>query len=98
MSFSVSRVENIFELKVPRLQINGGIELEKERELQREIEREEKEREKEKERRVSGSTDVDVDERKKALRREIKRWWEGIADHIDKLVRLFFSNQSFNWN
>lgn len=24
---------------------------------------------------------------KRALRREIKTWWEGVADHIDKLVR-----------
>lgn len=26
-------------------------------------------------------------EDKKALRREIKKWWEGVADHMDKLVR-----------
>lgn len=37
------------------------------------------------------STIEEVEERsaeaeKRALRREIKTWWEGVADHIDKLV------------
>jgi 1-phosphatidylinositol-3-phosphate 5-kinase len=27
-----------------------------------------------------------VDEEKRALRREIKAWWEGVADHLDGLV------------
>lgn len=28
----------------------------------------------------------EADEDKKELRRQIKRWWEGVADHLDKLV------------
>jgi hypothetical protein len=32
-----------------------------------------------------------VDEEKRALRSEIKAWWEGVADHLDRLVgRLSF--------
>ncbi|KAF5349966.1 hypothetical protein D9756_009237 [Leucocoprinus leucothites] len=76
LSFSVSRVENIFELRVPRLQINGGQELERERELEA-LTRMERERE-------GGEVDVG-EEKKRVLRREIKRWWEGVGDHIDKL-------------
>lgn len=36
----------------------------------------------------SKKEDADVDgAQKKALRREIRKWWEGISDHIDKIVR-----------
>jgi len=37
---------------------------------------------------TSKKEDADVDgTHKKALRREIRKWWEGISDHIDKIVR-----------
>jgi hypothetical protein len=105
LSFSISRIENMFELRVPRLQINGGHELELERERER-VEREAH----------AGSSAFSSSSgatsrttttattattgivpgwgggigevKRKVLRREIKRWWEGVADHIDKLVRF----------
>jgi len=37
---------------------------------------------------TSKKEDADADgTHKKALRREIRKWWEGISDHIDKIVR-----------
>ena len=30
----------------------------------------------------------DETSQKKDLRREIKKWWEGVADHIDKIVKF----------
>ena len=27
---------------------------------------------------------------KRELRQEIKHWWQAVADHLDKVVRLFF--------
>ena len=35
---------------------------------------------------TTGMDDVDTDAEKKVLRREIKSWWQGVAEHIDKLV------------
>lgn len=71
VSFSSSIIEDIFELRVPRLQITRGSGDKNIRES-------------------LGSTGMQIDndntEDKKELRREIKRWWEGIADHLDKLV------------
>lgn len=29
---------------------------------------------------------TEAEEERRVLRREIKRWWEAIADHMDKLV------------
>jgi 1-phosphatidylinositol-3-phosphate 5-kinase len=36
--------------------------------------------------------DNDKDMDKKELRRQIKRWWEGIADHMDALVGILWVN------
>ena len=36
--------------------------------------------------RDSDADDANVDAEKKQLRREIKLWWQGVAEHIDKLV------------
>jgi 1-phosphatidylinositol-3-phosphate 5-kinase len=69
ISFALSTIEDIFELKIPRLQITRGIE------------------------RSSASFSAHKKDKmedeaspKKELRKEIKRWWEGVADHIDKIV------------
>jgi 1-phosphatidylinositol-3-phosphate 5-kinase len=80
-------VDYVFELRVPRLQMtvpaSVGVSKVRERERGREREREkEKEREQEK--------DGDGDVEKRELRREIKKWWEGVADHMDTLVGRFF--------
>ena len=31
---------------------------------------------------------TEAEEERRVLRREIKRWWEAIADHMDKLVSM----------
>ncbi|RDB21822.1 hypothetical protein Hypma_010794 [Hypsizygus marmoreus] len=66
VTFTCSAIEDIFELRVPRLQITrgtGGGRCSRD----------------------SSTYDVDGEEEKRVLRREIKRWWEGVADHMDKL-------------
>jgi 1-phosphatidylinositol-3-phosphate 5-kinase len=68
VSFSLSRVEDIFELRVPQLQII-------------------KSNVPEKPTRTSEQATVEEEEEKRELRNEIKIWWQGIADHLDKLVR-----------
>ena len=74
ISFTLTTIEDIFELKVPRLQITRGTEKANVPVcLSEPQERTE-----------------DEDRPKKELRREIKKWWEGVADHIDKIVRVFF--------
>lgn len=75
ISLTLSVIEDIFELQVPRLQITRGSD---------------------KSARTSAGSTPPVDhpkpnevvgsEDKKVLRQEIKRWWEGVADYVDKLV------------
>ncbi|KAG5643166.1 hypothetical protein DXG03_001496 [Asterophora parasitica] len=79
VTFASSRVEDIFELRVPRLQITHS-----ERCTGRDS---------------SSSTgqgsgvesvdDTEEEKEKRELRREIRRWWEGVADHMDKLEAVF---------
>lgn len=71
VSFSLSTIEDIFELRVPRLQITHGIGVD------RYPERNCSQR---------GSAEVITDDDKKALRREIRVWWQGVAEHMDRLV------------
>lgn len=85
VSFALSAIDDIFELRVPRLQITrkGGsgdksarTSMAKDNDEADSI--------------ASISTAMGaggkhVDEQKRALRREIKAWWEGIAEHMDKL-------------
>ncbi|KAJ7127895.1 hypothetical protein C8R44DRAFT_873667 [Mycena epipterygia] len=76
-SFTLSAIDDdIFELRVPRLQITR------------------KSGDKAARASMASSTSTEgsaksggapVDEEKRALRREIKAWWEGVADHMDKL-------------
>jgi len=79
--FTLSAVDYVFELRVPRLQIVASSSLrggEKDRE--REMSGEDKYKDKDKDRDGGGEI------LKKELRREIERWWEGVADHMNKLV------------
>ncbi|KAL4265488.1 PIPK domain-containing protein [Pleurotus pulmonarius] len=85
VSFSLTAIDEIFELKVPRLQI-----------LRMYGEKVPKESPTNAMKMSPGmvSTIEEVEERsaeaeKRALRREIKTWWEGVADHIDKLEGVF---------
>ncbi|KAG6810670.1 hypothetical protein H0H92_010818 [Tricholoma furcatifolium] len=96
VTFACSRVEDIFELRVPRLQISC---------------RAERERERERGAHESGSTITQAgsgetetggeeslrpgderEEERRELRREIRAWWEGVADHLDKLEAIFTSH------
>ncbi|KAJ6632234.1 hypothetical protein B0H10DRAFT_2206622 [Mycena sp. CBHHK59/15] len=70
VSFTLSVIEDVFELRVPRLQITrkSG-----DKSARASMAKEET--------KVPGQ----VEEEKRVLRREIKAWWEGVADHMDKL-------------
>ena len=75
ISFALSKIEDIFELKVPRLQIVRDTEKTSIPQT------------------LLGGKEKSVDDEvrpKKELRREIKKWWEGVADHVDKIVSFFF--------
>ena len=69
LSFTISAVEDVFEVSVPRLQIIRGKPAEKEDDASQEA-----------------STQMEPDRR--ALRREIMKWWQGLAEHMDQLVGL----------
>ncbi|KAF8213990.1 hypothetical protein K438DRAFT_1660635 [Mycena galopus ATCC 62051] len=85
LSFTLSPMDDVFEIRVPRLQITrkGGDKSARSSIASTSA--------------TSISTNGDgaslattagtqpVDEEKRALRREIKAWWEGVADHMDKL-------------
>lgn len=81
VTVDLSAIDDVFELRVPKLQIlrtNGSSN--------------------NSERPNSASKDIPLDdtsgdEEKKALRREIKSWWQGVADHIDKLVSSLLSQR-----
>ncbi|KAJ7748858.1 hypothetical protein B0H14DRAFT_2983246, partial [Mycena olivaceomarginata] len=96
IDYSLSRMDDVYELRVPRLQIVGGAGTGtgartslansvsvSAAEFGGDV--------------ASMSTSASgsakegkegpaVDEEKRALRREIKAWWEGVADHLDGLV------------
>jgi hypothetical protein len=69
ITFSTSAIEDIFEVRVPRIQIRYY--------------------EEEKMTRTPSGTsehDDDVESDRRALRREIRQWWECVSDHVDKIV------------
>ncbi|KDR71610.1 hypothetical protein GALMADRAFT_253980 [Galerina marginata CBS 339.88] len=72
ISLALSTIEDIFELRVPRLQLTrGGEKASPPPES------------------TSQNEDAGPDgERKKALRKEIRKWWEGVSDHIDKIEKV----------
>lgn len=73
ITISLSTIEDIFEIRVPRLQIIRGTE-----------------------RVTPPSTSSGIVDRssgsessqKRMLRKEIRNWWQGVSEHIDKIVRL----------
>ncbi|KAJ7052946.1 hypothetical protein C8F01DRAFT_1169335 [Mycena amicta] len=85
VSFALSAVEDIFELRVPRLQItkHGIAALDRDKGKGDTASM------------VSKTTTTGpgpVEEEKKALRKEIKVWWESVADHMDKLETSLVGN------
>lgn len=83
VSFSISRVEDIFELKVPRLQIHfgGGS-------AGDDDDNDENDRIKF---RTRGKVmeEEEESEKKEILRSEIRNWYKGVFNHLSKLVRPF---------
>ncbi|KAJ3539164.1 hypothetical protein NMY22_g4858 [Coprinellus aureogranulatus] len=75
VTFSTSPVEDVFELRVPRIQIRAPAEEQQHAKVGTGVTEDSK----------YGQLDDDVEGEKKALRREIKEWWEGVSDHVDKL-------------
>ncbi|THH14287.1 hypothetical protein EW146_g6020, partial [Bondarzewia mesenterica] len=71
VSFTVSTIEDIFELRVPRLQITRSNVANK---------RTEKAQEKQ-----DSIQHSEGEEEKRDLRKEINNWWQRIAEHLDKL-------------
>lgn len=82
VSFTLSPIDDVFELRVPRLQITRKFGDKGAASARSSIASASATS-------VSGGggAGTPVDEEKRALRREIKAWWEGVADHLDKLVR-----------
>ncbi|KAG5651993.1 hypothetical protein H0H81_006675 [Sphagnurus paluster] len=77
VSFRCSRVEDIYELRVPRLQITRGERCVRESTTSTE-----------------GSAEENDEEReKRELRKEITKWWAGVADHMDKLEAVFVDDE-----
>ncbi|KAF8063215.1 hypothetical protein FPV67DRAFT_1505586 [Lyophyllum atratum] len=77
ITFACAPVEDVFELRVPALQITRGEGVPRDSSSSQtsnsggSIEQREEEQE------------------KRELRREIRRWWEGVADYLDKLEAVF---------
>ncbi|KZT01952.1 uncharacterized protein LAESUDRAFT_662877 [Laetiporus sulphureus 93-53] len=81
VTFSLSKVEDIFELRVPRLQIVRRRGLDKSSDKKGSS--------------ATPNTHNDkpsLDGDRRALRREIMRWWQGLSDHIDKLEENFIAD------
>jgi 1-phosphatidylinositol-3-phosphate 5-kinase len=82
VSFTLSAVDYIFELRVPRLQMTASLGI-----SQREREKCSVPSEVIPGEHKDGDKDTgDRDGEKKELRREIQMWWERVADHMDTLV------------
>jgi 1-phosphatidylinositol-3-phosphate 5-kinase len=71
VSFTISPVEDIFDLRMPRLQFTKGGRVEKPQPA------------------TTTSSSLVDDADKKDLRLEIKRWWQALAERLDKVVCLF---------
>ncbi|KAH9943601.1 hypothetical protein B0H21DRAFT_695546 [Amylocystis lapponica] len=79
VTISISAVEDIFELRVPRLQI---------------IRRKPGERSGAGTDQEPITSKISTDDDRKLLRREILQWWQGLSEHIDKLEENFASDES----
>lgn len=82
VSISLSTIEDIFELRVPRLQVQR---------IGEKLSRTTTETSSGGEASVAEEEEV-IEDEKRALRREIRQWWQGIADHIDSLEEALTNN------
>ncbi|KII84857.1 hypothetical protein PLICRDRAFT_167256 [Plicaturopsis crispa FD-325 SS-3] len=85
-TITLSTIEDVFELRVPRLQIlrNGDKDREKDRLIEKPPE-------------IKDETSTAEDE-KRVLRREVMQWWQGVYDHIDKLEMSFNADRPDSWH
>ncbi|KAJ6515534.1 hypothetical protein C8R45DRAFT_1067124 [Mycena sanguinolenta] len=84
VSFTLSAIDDVFEIRVPRLQITrkGGDKSARSSIASATTSNSMKD---DASMTSAASTAQSMDEEKRALRKEIKAWWEGVADHMDKL-------------
>ncbi|KAI0052167.1 hypothetical protein FA95DRAFT_1602122 [Auriscalpium vulgare] len=76
VSFSLSAIPDVFELRVPRLQImHGWSEKPGSEKIRSSI--------------LSVAMVAQAEAERRELRREIKTWWQSIAEHLDKLELQF---------
>ena len=74
ISFTLSPINDIFDVLMPRLQFTKGGWVEKEKLPQ-----------------ATSKNQAADDLDKKELKQEIKRWWQAVAEHLDKVVCFFSS-------
>ncbi|TCD63413.1 hypothetical protein EIP91_005595, partial [Steccherinum ochraceum] len=70
ISFSLSTVEDVFEVSIPRLRIIRGRPIEKDEDAPQE-------------------SSLTSEPERRALRREIMKWWQGLSERIDELEANF---------
>ncbi|KAF7303780.1 hypothetical protein MIND_00607600 [Mycena indigotica] len=75
VSFSINAIEDIFELRVPRFQITRSALV---------LDKEGKGKAKD-DTNITKAIPAPIEEEKKVLRKEIKAWWESVADNMEKL-------------
>ncbi|KAI0354500.1 hypothetical protein OH77DRAFT_1426094 [Trametes cingulata] len=78
VTFTLSEVRDVYEVKVPRLQIlrrKGG----------------EKKALEGPQRKTSKASSGSSGDERRALRREIMRWWQGLSEHMDQLEDKFIT-------
>ncbi|KAK7007378.1 hypothetical protein R3P38DRAFT_3325358 [Favolaschia claudopus] len=91
VSFRLSTIDDVFELRVPRLQITRKSGDKGTNSARTSVATSASATSKDDTASVSTAASsatqaqAPVEEDKRALRREIKAWWEGVADHMDKL-------------
>lgn len=77
ISFSLSPNEEVFELRIPRLQIIRGVDVAASPFANVKL--------------SLNAADEDLSNKKTELRRQIRKWWEDVSDHMDKIVYFHMS-------
>ncbi|KAI0656007.1 hypothetical protein C8Q70DRAFT_1013970, partial [Cubamyces menziesii] len=80
VTLTLSEVEDVFEIRVPRLQI-----------LRRKVV-EKKAKEEPPQRKTSEASSSSLGDARRTLRREIMGWWQGLSEHMDQLEDKFVTD------
>ncbi|KAG7092023.1 hypothetical protein E1B28_008405 [Marasmius oreades] len=90
VSFFVDKIDEVFELRVPRVQVIRGISVLGPHHTQEGTAS------------TTGGVNDEIEHEdeveKKKLRREIKVWWEGVADHVDMLESRLATESQDSYN